>query len=351
MDNVRVTFRPAPILALLAASLPIAIATQLPQAEATGPTADQVFKDIQAFKGVPAKDLIPSMEFMSASLKMECKDCHDMKDFSIETRGKATARRMIAMQRGINEKYFQGRNQVTCMSCHNGKEHPSSTPVPDGTSLRHKRATITEKPEELLAKHEKAVGTVPAAIEFVGTQAPIIGTEGAKAEEISVTQAADGRFVAKAKSTSFGFDGTQVWRDDAALMDEPAAIFGRIGRSWRGPKAFEGLDRLTIGGTEKLGKVDTTVVRGTRTATGATEELYFDNKSGLLVRFVNVTHSSLGNVISVYDYNKYRTVSGVKVPMDVDITFAGGEKWPIHFKSAKALDKVDSGLFTLPKAG
>src|SRR5579862_6084111 len=93
------------------------------------PTSEQVFKDIQVFKGVPASDLIPSMEFMAASLKVECSDCHDAKDFSANTRMKDAARHMVLMQRDINTKNFGGRNQVTCMTCHGGKERPIGTPV------------------------------------------------------------------------------------------------------------------------------------------------------------------------------------------------------------------------------
>src|SRR5262249_18839334 len=70
------------------------------------PTCEQVFKNIQVFKGVPANDLIPSMEFMAASLKYECTDCHDAKDYSADTRTKETARHMILMQRDINSKNF-----------------------------------------------------------------------------------------------------------------------------------------------------------------------------------------------------------------------------------------------------
>ena len=67
------------------------------QQPAQGPTSEQVFKNITVFKGVPADDLIPAMEFMAASLHSECDDCHNPQDFSAETRGKEIGRKMILM--------------------------------------------------------------------------------------------------------------------------------------------------------------------------------------------------------------------------------------------------------------
>jgi hypothetical protein len=38
--------------------------------------ADKQFKNIQALKGIPANQLIPSMQFIAASLGVECDYCH-----------------------------------------------------------------------------------------------------------------------------------------------------------------------------------------------------------------------------------------------------------------------------------
>src|SRR5579871_2946947 len=114
------------VLALAVSPFVYAVAQQ--NGDKPAPTCEQVFKNIQVFKGVPASDLIPSMEFMAASLKMECTDCHDAKDYSADTkRAKEAARNMVTMQRDINAKNFNNRNQVTCMTCHRGSEHPVGT--------------------------------------------------------------------------------------------------------------------------------------------------------------------------------------------------------------------------------
>jgi hypothetical protein len=51
-----------------------------PQALASGSTtpklAEEQFKNIQALKGIPADQLVPSMQFIAASLGVECEYCH-----------------------------------------------------------------------------------------------------------------------------------------------------------------------------------------------------------------------------------------------------------------------------------
>jgi hypothetical protein len=39
-------------------------------------TTDQAFKNIQTLKGIPADQLIPTMQFIAASLGVECEYCH-----------------------------------------------------------------------------------------------------------------------------------------------------------------------------------------------------------------------------------------------------------------------------------
>jgi photosynthetic reaction center cytochrome c subunit len=342
-------------LILVGASLALAPTqergTGQPPSTAQGPTCEQVFKNIESFKGVPAKDLIPAMEFMAASLKYRCMDCHDMKDFATETKAKGTARRMIAMQRDINAKHFNGRLSVNCMSCHNGHERPSTVPLPETASLRHDRTQNEPKPEDLFQKHLKAVGSEPPIITFKGSQ--VSPTEDGKQETLPVEMvlAPGGRFLVTNSKEKFGSDGRAVWNNGFLLTDEPAAIFGRFGRSWRGANAFDGLQRITSNGIETVGKLKVDVVRATRTSTGSSEELYFDQKTGLLVRYVNITRSSLGPVVTVYDYSDYRSIKGTKAPMKIAVSFANGETWTMTFQSATVGEKAEDSLFQAPKGG
>ncbi len=70
------------------------------------------------------------MQFISASLGVDCAFCHVPRQFREPTiRGpKKTAREMMAMTAMINKEAFHGRQQITCESCHRGATHPVSTP-------------------------------------------------------------------------------------------------------------------------------------------------------------------------------------------------------------------------------
>ena len=49
---------------------------QAAPASTNGETAGKKFKNIQVLKDIPADQLIPSMQFISASLGVECDFCH-----------------------------------------------------------------------------------------------------------------------------------------------------------------------------------------------------------------------------------------------------------------------------------
>src|SRR5260221_5044459 len=130
--------------------------------------AEEEFKNIQALKGIPAEQVIPSMQFIAASLGVECEYCHvahaNEKD---DKKTKVTARKMINMMMAINKDNFEGHREVTCFSCHRGLTELVSTPVITDEEPRP-RAQEGRKPgdtqvalpsaEELLDKYLGAIG-------------------------------------------------------------------------------------------------------------------------------------------------------------------------------------------------
>lgn len=312
------------------------------------PTCEQVYKNIQVFKGVPASDLVPAMEFMCASLNWQCADCHDPKDFTAETRGKETARKMVLMQRDINAKFFNGKLEVTCMSCHGGREHPAGTPIPQGLNLRHERIEGGPTPQSLIAKHLASVGTGGETVQMTGTMtAPSDGTLKIETHPLIFVRGPEGKFMFSSGERKVGSDGAAVWYDKYPLVDEPAAIFGRMGRSWRSESAFKGLDKLALSGKDSIGKTPVLVVRGSRASTNSTEELWFDQKTGLLVRVVNIRRSSIGAVVTSFDYSNFKTLGKARVPLMMVATFADGTKWIFDCKAAAIVPANDA----LYKAG
>ena len=69
------------------------------------PMADDVFKNIQVLRGLTVDEFMGTMGFISASLAMNCSDCHDPTDadsYALDNPRKQTARRMILMVDAIN---------------------------------------------------------------------------------------------------------------------------------------------------------------------------------------------------------------------------------------------------------
>jgi hypothetical protein len=96
--------------------IPLGIAQAPPRGGAPR-TAERVFKNIQVFKGLPADQLLPNMQFMSGSLGVHRSHCHDQDVAKREYDGKATkliARKMVEMVANINNSAFGGRKLVTC---------------------------------------------------------------------------------------------------------------------------------------------------------------------------------------------------------------------------------------------
>src|SRR6185503_20054324 len=56
-------------------------------------TADQAYRNIQIFKGLPESQLLPAMQFMAASLGVSCQQCHTNQFAQDDIPGKQTARR------------------------------------------------------------------------------------------------------------------------------------------------------------------------------------------------------------------------------------------------------------------
>jgi hypothetical protein len=97
--------------------------------------AEQVFKNIQSLKGVPAGRLVRVMNMgFSRALGVGCLHCHYGPDYSSdEKRQKLAAREMMAMNKMINDRLqslqnLEGKPEervVNCSTCHRGHVDPA----------------------------------------------------------------------------------------------------------------------------------------------------------------------------------------------------------------------------------
>ena len=98
--------------------------------------AEQVFKNIQSLKGMPAGRLVRVMNMgYSRALGVACTHCHVEQDFSSDDkRPKRAAREMMAMNKMINERLrtlqnLEGKPEevfVNCTTCHRGQVDPNA---------------------------------------------------------------------------------------------------------------------------------------------------------------------------------------------------------------------------------
>jgi len=118
----------------LLATWPLSVEIAKGQARGDMRPAEQVFKNIQALKGIPADEFMSTMGFFSASLGISCGDCHtaesggDWSKYADDNDRKRRARGMIAMVNTMNKNFFAGRRVLTCYTCHRGSTTPETTP-------------------------------------------------------------------------------------------------------------------------------------------------------------------------------------------------------------------------------
>src|SRR5450755_1800251 len=97
-------------------------------ADMKGKTAEQVYKKIEALKGIPADQVHPAMEYITTALGVGCGYCHVIGHFDQDDkREKHVARCMIQMTMAMNNTVFDGKREVTCYTCHRGAAKAAST--------------------------------------------------------------------------------------------------------------------------------------------------------------------------------------------------------------------------------
>jgi photosynthetic reaction center cytochrome c subunit len=311
-----------------------------------GKTTEQEFKNIKVLRGLPADQLFLTMHNISGQLGVDCVFCHTWEQWDKDGKAnKEVARRMMTMVLEMNKTYFGGAQMVTCYTCHRGNPTPVSIRiVPDTISLRLMNAPApplpTEEivkeqpsypsPRDILAKYVKALGGEDA-LRKVTTRvitakrdypsgpaglAPVMA-------DVEIYQKAPNLTVMISKTDKFtaseGFDGQMAWTQD---MDGNVNSLPQPDqqRAKRAADFYESLDlpmdysRLEVSGVEKVNGGDTYVVNG-YPQSDSPEKLYFDMKTGLLVRRLTTLPTLLGLFPYAIDYDDYRrTNSGVMVP-------------------------------------
>jgi hypothetical protein len=299
-------------------------------------TAGKKFKNVKVLKDMRADDMGKVMNIMSESLGVDCNFCHYGYEFEKEGKEEfETSRKMIRMTWDINKDYFEGKPEVSCSTCHNGRPHPLSSPNLNPEHLierRPKQPDTKPSVEAILAKYERAV-SVPRANKGLKPSLYIrairIEPDGAtEKEEIwqKPGKLVISTFYPPSYTVTEGFDGTSAWKksntDVIALKPDEIEQVRRTAELFAAPDLKIIYPRLEFGTLEKINGRDVYALRAT-SESGALERLFFDVKSGLLVRRTASLPTILGAFVYQVDYNDYKSFGGVKLPFTTRVAMPG----------------------------
>ena len=315
--------------------------------------AEEVFKNVQVLKGVPADEFMGAMGFFSNALSADCSHCHigagggGWAKYAEDNAPKQTARRMVLMMNAINQTYFGGRRVVTCVSCHNGLNRPKVTmsmaavygtaPTDEPDNIL-KQAAGAPSAEQVLDKYLQALGGPErlAKLTSFAARGTYIGYGDAEKRPVEIFAKAPGQRATIIHTLSGDvttvYDGRLGWAAapetdspmplrtlsggelEGASLDAKLSFPTRVTQAlsnWRGafPATLDDRDVLVIQGTNAL---------------QMPVKLYFDAESGLLSRLVRYADTPVGRNATQIDYADYREVAGVKIPFRWVVAWQSG---------------------------
>ena len=308
-----------------------AAASPCGQEAATQPpkqTMEQKYKNIQVLKGLPASQMRPMMNYISASLGVNCAFCHVRTGDRIEFEKddidhKQIARRMIQMTMDINKDSFHGRAEVSCYTCHRGAERiVSAPPLPRTAPVETPRSNEPRPtPQQILAKYAEAVGAKDA-VEKIKTSVikGVSVSANGQSYPLEIQFASPDKYSMSVTlpqgASAQKLNGASGWiknaREDRAMDDVDIARAKSLAWSLEPLQIKEPYPQMNFGGTEKIDGRDTQILR-MALPDKRRVAFYFDKETGLLTRRVVSTETPIGVDSEQPDYEDYSEVDGVKV--------------------------------------
>jgi len=325
--------------------------------------AEQTYKNIQVLKGFSSNQLLPAMQFITASLGVDCSFCHVENHLDQDDKKpKQIARKMMQMMTAINQANFEGNRKVTCNTCHHGFRIPAGIPAISEDGLLRPpdadtQATSANLPgrDDLINKFvvalggEKAIENISSRVVngtaiFAGREIAIEVFNKAPDKSVSMMHLPNGDSVSS-------FDGQQGWvagpgrpahemssvEVEGARMDDDLQFALHLKKLYPElkpalPETITGHDAYQLiaenSGQPRL-------------------RLYFDQQTGLLLRLIRYGDSPLGlNPVRV-DYQDYRAIDGVQVPYRWTVARPSGQ-FTIQVNEMKQNVPIDDARFARP---
>ena len=308
--------------------------------------AEEAFKNVQVLRGISVDDFMGTMGIMCVSLAFDCSDCHDNAgtvkvDWAADTPRKRTARRMVTMVQTINKDNFGGRQVVTCWTCHRNRDRPLVTPTMDvlyGEPPEQRDDIVVQAQglkttaTQIFDKYIQALGGAQALSQLTsyvatGTSTGFGGFGGGGSVRIYAKSPDKRSTFIQFKDDPERGDSSRTYNGSVGWVKTPLSVlleYSLSGSELDGARldalmGFPGQIKTTftntrVGFATSINNVPVEVVQG-EGPRGIMTSLWFDQKTGLLVRMIRYGKSPIGRVPTQVDIADYRDVGGgVKMP-------------------------------------
>jgi hypothetical protein len=337
----------------------------------TEQNSDQVYKNVQVLKGVPASQFMNTMFVQRYALGVSCSFCHVDGQWEKDDKpAKAKAREMERMVLDLNTNVFH-ETKVNCMTCHRGAVKPQSEIVASRLTFdqmlgpRRRPAALTTpvslpSVDSVFNRYIAALGGRDSLARTTGiaTKGNLITSEGRVVpfEEDFTTSPSRWVYVRHFGGSLgdfvTGFDGSIAWNKDnrgSITYDGPQRGRSVLSAELAYPLGIRGLYRdLEVIGTEMVGASQALVVAGVAKATNSRERLYFDSTNGFLVRRSVSSDGVFGSFTSDTYFENYQSIDGVMMPTLVS-QFSPDDGTVRKLTSVEHNSAIDAARFARPQ--
>lgn len=337
--------------------------------------SEEHFENVTVLTGLTVDQFMGTMGVFSAALGLSCENCHTASSdnwalYAEETPFKETARRMVRMMSDLNERYFGGRQVVTCFTCHRGRTgRPLVVPSLDllyGVPLPEELDVLVPPAfpggltvEQVLDKYLVAVGGAEAAAALTsyiarGTYSGY-GPEGTpRPVELYARSPNQKTIVIRepgAGDNTTTFSGTSAWHSapyrpyDVLELHDAELESARAEAELTFPANIK---QVLTGMRTSDDFIDGRILKVVQGFKGAAiVTMYFDDETGLMTRLVRSTPSPVGRLPVRIDYSDYRDVAGLMMPFKWTTTWLDGRS---NFELSEVQPNVpiDSAMFARP---
>lgn len=270
------------------------------------------------------------------------------------------------MVREINQSSFDGRNEVTCNTCHHGQPHPASVPAfaeisgkgttPGPPRLERKPSEQLPNVTQVFEKYLQAIGGESAIrrLQTCVMKGTRTSSDGGSAPIEIYQKSPDKMLVASRFNASIIttiFDGTKGWfQSERGLREVAGPNLLQMKQEAQFPpnlKLQERYSNLRVLGKQSIGDVEAYLVQGNPTGEKHLERLYFDVQTGLLLRISWREATPLGPLPEEINFSDYREVDGIRLPFTI-VHLQAERSYKDEFTETTYNAPIEDGRFEKP---